>query len=87
MQCRPSHLQFGTVMMGTSHTHTLTLLNPSLCTLHYSLHVHHDRTREQQQQQQRKEEEEEEEEEEGYRAELPHGQSTHTMYTYSHRSP
>ena len=39
IQCQPSRLEFGTVTIGTSHTHTITLINPSLCALHYSLNV------------------------------------------------
>ena len=44
-QCTPSHVDCGTVVIGSAQCHALTLSNPSLCDLHYQLSV------EQQQQQ------------------------------------
>ena len=39
MQCNPSSLDCGTVIIGTSQSHILTLTNPTLSTLYYHLHV------------------------------------------------
>lgn len=39
MQCNPSSLDCGTVIIGTSQSHILTLTNPTLSTLYYRLHV------------------------------------------------
>ena len=41
--CEPSDVDFGTVVIGTSSSHKLTLTNPSLCNLHYQLYM--ERTR------------------------------------------
>ena len=38
-QCHPSTLGCGTVIIGTSQSHTLTLLNPGPCPLYYRLGV------------------------------------------------
>lgn len=38
-QCTPSALNCGTVTIGTSQTHDLTLFNPGTCTLYYQLSV------------------------------------------------
>ena len=37
--CEPARVDFGTVIIGTSSSHKLTLTNPSLCNLHYKLYT------------------------------------------------